>query len=253
MTVYIGTSDVWNAGVAEGIANLLLGATSGLAILALLFSSRFPAFLRTGMMPLLLVLWTLSTVFVLVTSTITTVFVATRQAKVEAFLPNGTRMPDNLVQTFSKQLGMSPEYSTFGYRESPFLPMSPTLLFQKSWCSARGRKGCLTGCNVSPKPDPSYEPPFPSPSSPSYAHMIMIADFHVLFPPSTSTNTVKFMSIAPWFAFVFALLSTILTVVAWRKSAATSAESEVAERKAAAVERGDGDAGSAEAINDEKR
>lgn len=179
VTVYIGTSDVWNAGVAEGIANLLLGATSGLAILALLFSSRFPAFLRTGMMPLLLVLWTLSTVFVLVTSTITTVFVATRQAKVEAFLPNGTRMPDNLVQTFSKQLGMSPEYSTFGY--------------------------------------------------------------------------LKFMSIAPWFAFVFALLSTILTVVAWRKSAATSAESEVAERKAAAVERGDGDAGSAEAINDEKR
>ncbi|KAG9045326.1 hypothetical protein FS837_006489 [Tulasnella sp. UAMH 9824] len=178
VTVYIGTSDVWNAGVAEGIANLLLGATSGLAILALLFSARFPPFLRTGMMPLLLVLWTLSTVFVLVTSTITTVFVATRQAKVEAFLHNGTRMPDTLVQTFSKQLGMSPEYSTFGY--------------------------------------------------------------------------LKFMSIAPWFAFVFALLSTILTVVAWRKSAATSAESEVAERKAAAVERGEGDAGSAEAINDEK-
>ncbi|KAG8962177.1 hypothetical protein FRC00_010148 [Tulasnella sp. 408] len=178
VTVYIGTSDVWNAGVAEGIANLLLGATSGLAILALLFSSRFPQFLRTGMMPLLLVLWTLSTVFVLVTSTITTVFVATRQAKVEAFLPNGTRMPDTLVQTFSKQLGMSPEYSTFGY--------------------------------------------------------------------------LKFMTIAPWFAFVFALLSTILTVVAWRKSAATSAESDVAERKAAAAEKGEGDAGSAEAINDEK-
>lgn len=177
VTVYIGTSDVWNAGIAEGIANLLLGATSGLAILALLFSSRFPAFLRAGMLPLLLVLWLLSTVAVLVTSVITTVFVTTRQAKVEAFLPNGTQMPDNLVQTFSKQLGMSPVYTTFGY--------------------------------------------------------------------------LKFMSIAPWFAFLFALLSTILTVVAWRSSAATSAESEVAERKAAAVEAGD--AGSAEAINDEKR
>ncbi|KAG8912123.1 hypothetical protein FRC01_005274 [Tulasnella sp. 417] len=178
VTLYLGTSDVWNAGIAEGIANLLLGATSGLAILALLFSSRFPPFLRAGMLPLLLCLWLLSTVAVLVTSVITTVFVYTRKVDVQAYLPNGTRMPDNLVQSFSKQLGVSPEYSTFGY--------------------------------------------------------------------------LKFMSAAPWPAFVFALASTILTVIAWRKSAATSAESEVAERKAAAAEKGEGDAGSAEAINDEK-
>lgn len=174
VTVSIGTSDVWNAGVAEGIANLFLGATAGLAMLALLFASRFPPFLRAGMLPLLLALWTISTVFVLVTSVITTVFVATRQATVQAFLPNGTQMPDSLVQAFSKQLGMSPVYTSFGY--------------------------------------------------------------------------LKFMTIAPWFSFLFAVASTILTVIAWRKAAATSADAELAERKAST---GDGD--SAEGITDEKQ
>ncbi|KAG8984359.1 hypothetical protein FRB90_005362 [Tulasnella sp. 427] len=179
VTVDIWTSDVWNAGMVEGIAHLFLGATAALAAFALLFSSRVPQFLRTGMLPLLLALWTFSTIFVLVTSVITTIFVETRQAKVTAYLPNGTKMPDSLVTAFSKQLGMSPEYSTFGY--------------------------------------------------------------------------LKFMTIAPWIALLFAVLSTILTFVAYRRSATTTADAELAERKAAAAAQ-EVYGQSAEAINiDEKR
>ncbi|KAG8984635.1 hypothetical protein FRB90_005193 [Tulasnella sp. 427] len=98
VTVTIDTSDVYMAGQIEGIAQLLLAVVS-IASAALLYldTSRRNAVTNA---PHVLV---------------STVFVATTQAKVTSVLPNGTKMPDELVALFAAKMGISPVYKTKSY------------------------------------------------------------------------------------------------------------------------------------------
>ncbi|KAG8980867.1 hypothetical protein FRB90_007431 [Tulasnella sp. 427] len=128
VTVTIDTSDVYMAGQIEGIAQLALAVVSiASAVLLYLDTSRrnavtnAPHVLRTPWSTCTLAVqfacFAIVTMFILATSVVSTVFVATRQATVTSVLPNGSKMPDELVALFAAKMGISPVYKSKSYRK----------------------------------------------------------------------------------------------------------------------------------------
>ncbi|KAJ7489128.1 hypothetical protein FB451DRAFT_1223809 [Mycena latifolia] len=113
-TVSIDTNDVFQSGVVVTtvVAVILFLCTVYIGLL-LVDNSR-----RSGLSTRTLVVQYLSlgffAIWLLATQIPVTVFVATRSARVEAFI-DGLKLPDSVVATIERALGAKTKYSSFGY------------------------------------------------------------------------------------------------------------------------------------------
>jgi len=132
--VVIDTTDVYTAGEVEGIAQLgtALLALGCIGLLIRDTRKRYavpnaPHVLQSPWSSRTLILQVLCFViaasFTFATAVVTTVFVASRQAKVTSILPNGTFMPESLVAAFATRVGISPVYKNQDYLV--FLAVAP--------------------------------------------------------------------------------------------------------------------------------
>lgn len=118
-TVNIDTSDVVASGTVITVACGLLALTSFLIFVPLLLLPKGASTraLSTRTLPIQTSILGFLTIWLFATLIPFTDFVATRQAKVTAFL-GSVQLPQSIIQAAQKQLGVTGVYKDIGYRES---------------------------------------------------------------------------------------------------------------------------------------